>query len=165
MTPTQTESFVPLTTVALPSPGNRVEFKATVLSQPGQAQKFQSAPTAPAASLGATIARGANCEPRVNIRRDGNRVTGIQIQCSCGEVIDLACVYEAAAPQAAAAPQPVAATEPVVEPEPATTSLPQAAAPGKKSKEAGKVLPASAAKKPKLPEKDGGTSAAKRRSA
>jgi hypothetical protein len=155
MTPTQTDSFVPLTTSAPPSPGKRTEFKATVMSQPGETQKFQSI-----AMATSTTAAAAKCEPRVNVQRDGNRVAGIQIQCSCGEVIELACVYEAAAPPAATV-QPVAAPEPATLPQ----TEPAEAAPGKKGKEAGKVLPASAAKKPKLPEKGRGTSAAKRRSA
>jgi hypothetical protein len=152
MTPTPTESFVPLTTAAPPSPGKRTEFKATVLSQPGQAKNFQSIANA-TASAAVTTPRGANCEPRVSVQRDGNRVTGMQIQCSCGEVIELACVYEAAAAQATAAQQPVVAAEPIAIPEPATTPHlePAKAAPGKKGKEAGKVLPASAAKKPKTP--------------
>jgi hypothetical protein len=160
MTHTQTESFVPLTTAAPPSPGKRTEFKATVMSQPGDVQKFQSIAAATIASTASATPRGANCEPRVNVQRDGNRVTGIQIQCSCGEVIELACLYEATAPQAATA-------QPIAESEPATTPQLEAAkvAPGKKGKEAGKVLPASAAKKAKTPEKGRGTSAAKRRSA
>jgi hypothetical protein len=160
MTHTQTETFVPLTMAAPPSPGKRTEFKATVISQPDQAQKFQSIATATGAAAAATTPRGANCEPRVSIQRDGNRVAGIQIQCSCGEVIELACVYETVAPQATTG-QPVAAPEPATTPQPEATE----AAPGKKGKATGKVLPASAAKKPKLPEKGRGTSAAKRRSA
>jgi hypothetical protein len=159
MTSPQTEVFVPLTTIES-SPAGRVEFQATVLSQSGAAQKFQpaSAMTAPSAKPPAPGA--AACEPRVNVKRDGDRVTGIQIQCSCGEIIDLACVYEPAVP----APQ---ATQPVEAPQPAT--MPQAAAEepetGKICKESGKELPTSASKKPKVPEKGRGTSAAKRRSA
>jgi hypothetical protein len=161
MTPTQTESFVPLATPVSASSGERAEFRATVLSQPGQIQKFQTA-TSPAATITAPAAsRTANCQPQVSVKRDGDRVTGIQIQCSCGEVIDLSCVYDAAGSQ------PVTAPEPAAEAEPATMPQPEAAEakPGKICKDSGKDLPTSASKKPKVPEKGRGTSAAKRRSA
>jgi hypothetical protein len=32
-------------------------------------------------------------EPRVQIQRDGDKITRIQIHCSCGQVMDLDCVY------------------------------------------------------------------------
>jgi hypothetical protein len=35
----------------------------------------------------------------VSLHRDGDRISGIHIECSCGQVIDLACVYQ---PEAAA---------------------------------------------------------------
>ena len=31
--------------------------------------------------------------PGVTLRREGDRVTGIRVQCTCGEVIELNCVY------------------------------------------------------------------------
>ena len=99
------------------------------------------------------------CEPKVSVQRDDNRVTGIQILCSCGQVIELACVYEGPVPQAIAAP--ATAPQPATTPQPA----PEKAKPGKICKDSGKDLPSSAAKKPKAPAKGGGTSAAKRRSA
>jgi len=159
MTPTSTESFVPLTTALPGSSGDRAEFRATVVSQPGNTHKF---PTGSAASFKAGL-RAGNCEPQVSLQRDGNRVTGIRVQCSCGEVIELACVFEAAPP----APPVSVAPPAVAVPEPAT--MPQLAAaeptPGKICKDSGKVLPTPTSKRPKVPEKPGGTSAAKRRSA
>lgn len=32
-------------------------------------------------------------EPVVILQRDGDRVTGIRIECACGQVIELACSY------------------------------------------------------------------------
>ena len=32
-------------------------------------------------------------EPTVTLKRDGERVTQIIVQCSCGQVIELACEY------------------------------------------------------------------------
>ena len=34
------------------------------------------------------------CEPRVSVQRDGDRVTNIRIQCTCGQMMDIACVYD-----------------------------------------------------------------------
>lgn len=38
-------------------------------------------------------AGSAACEPKVSLERDGDRVTQIHIQCSCGQSIQLACLY------------------------------------------------------------------------
>jgi len=32
-------------------------------------------------------------EPRITVQRDGERVTGIRVTCTCGQVIELACSY------------------------------------------------------------------------
>lgn len=37
-------------------------------------------------------------EPRVTLQRDGDRVTHLRIQCPCGQIMDLACVYDAGQP-------------------------------------------------------------------
>jgi hypothetical protein len=164
MTLTPTESFVPLTTALPVYSSKRTEFQATVISQSDQTQKFRSvAMPAAATSLTRGTPHAGNCEPQVSLQREGNRVTGIRVQCSCGEVIELACAYE----PAATVPQPVIAPQPLTEPQPATMPQPEAAAPkpGKICKDSGKVLPTPASKRPKVPEKGRGTSAAKRRSA
>jgi hypothetical protein len=162
MTLTRTESFVPLTPASPHPAGERREFRATVISQSGQAQTFQSISAAAIPSIANPSAHAGNCEPKVSLQRERNRVTGIHIQCSCGQVIELSCVYDAAPVAASEAGRrdaggPRAATIP--QPEPAR------AAPGKICKESGKDLPTSTTKKPKAGEKGSGTSAAKRRSA
>jgi hypothetical protein len=157
MTPSRSDSFVPLTAALPASSGERTEFRATVLSEPGEVQKFQTV-TVPAEGT-PPAPRAENCQPQVTVQRDGNRVTGIRVQCSCGEVIELACAYEEAAP-ATPAPQAVSA-QPATNP-PLPTAKPET---GKICKDSGKDLPTSASKKPKVPEKGRGTSAAKRRSA
>ena len=101
----------------------------------------------------------AQCEPKVSLQRDGNRVTGIQVQCSCGQVIELACVYEVTAAPAIATAQPAT----IPQPEPGVA--PTESAPGKICKESGKDLPKTNVKAAKAAEKGRGTSAAKRRSA
>ena len=106
MNPQPTPSFVPLTAVAAP-PAAR-EFRLAVLNRDGgvgangqvngnPAEKkngFQSLePLRPAAFHGA---EKKPCEPRVTVQRDGGRVTHLRIQCTCGQIMDLACVYDAA---------------------------------------------------------------------
>jgi hypothetical protein len=100
MTLIRTEPFVPLMPAAATS-SERGAFQATVLSQPEQMQKFHSIESTAAAAGARTNQRAGNCEPSVTIQRDGDRVAGIRVQCSCGQVIDLACAY-----QDSAAPKP-----------------------------------------------------------
>ena len=92
MTPTRTENFVPLI-AAPPRPlGERPEFRVAIAKKPGKVQKIQAA--LGNFSAANPPARAGGCEPKVNLQRDGNRVTGIQVKCSCGQVMELSCVYE-----------------------------------------------------------------------
>ncbi len=98
------QSFVPLTAAAAP-PGTR-EFRVAVLNGnsanangagggAGKKTAFRSLePLRPATLLGA---EKKPCEPRVTVQRDGDRVTHLRIQCTCGQIMDLACVYDALA--------------------------------------------------------------------
>ena len=97
MTLIRTELFVPLVSAAPNASSDGANFQATIVSHPDNAQKFQAAESSIPNSPAPAAARNSQCEPRVNIQRDGDRVTGIHIQCSCGQVIDLACVYQAEA--------------------------------------------------------------------
>jgi len=83
MTLLRTESFVPLTTA--PVAGERGEFRATIIPQTEETGAFQRLDT---------TAAGKICEPRVTVQREGNRIATIRVQCTCGQVTDLACVYE-----------------------------------------------------------------------
>jgi hypothetical protein len=38
-------------------------------------------------------AQQAPAEPQISLERDGDRVTRIRIQCTCGNTIELACEY------------------------------------------------------------------------
>lgn len=86
-----TDAFVPLTTA--PISDERREFRVTVIPQAGQSRTFHSLEQlAPAPDSPANHKKV--CEPRVSVQRDGDRVSGIRIQCNCGQVMDLACHYE-----------------------------------------------------------------------
>jgi len=102
------ESFVPLT--AAPVPPAAREFRVTILNghnhSDGQANNngntgakstgFQSLESQRPAALGASSGTEKKIgEPRVTVQRDGDRVTHLRIQCTCGMIMDLACVYDA----------------------------------------------------------------------
>ena len=93
MTLLRTESFVPLT--AAPAPAAQREFRAAVIPKDQQAKPFHSLEQLiPDADEPASAERKKFCEPRVSVQRDGDRVTNIRIQCTCGQVMDIACVYD-----------------------------------------------------------------------
>ena len=96
MTPQRTESFVPLT--AAPAPPGRREFHVSV-TRPGTApQSFHSLESTLRHDAPPTVAAEKKiCEPRVTVQRDNGRVTLLRIQCTCGQVMDLACSYDEAA--------------------------------------------------------------------
>lgn len=103
------ESFVPLT--AVPAPPTAQEFRVAILNAhdhvagpasgssqaPGAAPKTGFLALESAHAIAAGGAPGAEKkvgEPRVSVQREGDRVTHLRIQCSCGQVLDLACVYD-----------------------------------------------------------------------
>lgn len=79
--------FVPLNASAPPM-RDRAEFKVKVLKDAPNTRPFQplGRPSAPGHGNPA-------CEPKVTLQREGDRVTGIHIQCTCGQVIELDCQY------------------------------------------------------------------------
>jgi len=100
------ESFVPLT--AAHAPPTPREYRVAILNDHGHAadhgpgegapQKtgFQSLESQRTAAL--TSANGTEKkigEPRVTVQREGDRVTHLRVQCICGQILDLACVYDA----------------------------------------------------------------------
>jgi hypothetical protein len=90
MSAAQSEPFVPLAAKggSLPSAGGGSRLK--VLSQPAQVQPFK--PLVHAQPGEAPLL--AQCpRPTVTLKRDGDRVTHIRVQCLCGEVIEIACEY------------------------------------------------------------------------
>ena len=94
MTPLRTDSFVPLTPA--PPSGERQDFHVTVLSGAANTQAFQPVQTRTSTQPGdaAPSPHTAACGPRISVEREAERVSSIQIQCSCGQMIDLACIYQ-----------------------------------------------------------------------
>ena len=114
MTSQPSDSFVPLT--AAPAPPAAREFRVAVLNGQGYANghangnghlngngaekkaAFQTLDSLRPAPLHGANGDKKSCDPRVTVQRDGNRVTHLRIQCTCGQVMDLACVYDEAPP-------------------------------------------------------------------
>ncbi|HZL14175.1 MAG TPA: hypothetical protein VFC85_08535 [Verrucomicrobiae bacterium] len=93
MTIQRTESFVPL--FAAPPAGESREFRVTVIPQGESSRPFQTLEQVASAAAKNISPNGKkNCEPRLTLQRDGERVTSIRIQCTCGQTMDLACVYD-----------------------------------------------------------------------
>ncbi len=85
------DSFVPFDPVpsagAKPS-GTPAGLKVVPKTEAGPG--FAPLPAGGPAPLHATGGAG---KPVVTLQRDGERVTGIRIECICGQVIELACSY------------------------------------------------------------------------
>jgi len=92
------DPFVPLSsqgaqTDGAGAPGFRLKvvarakepFTPVVLDNPSTAPA--AAPASPASSACPAA------QPVITLQRDGDRVTRIQIKCSCGQVLELNCVY------------------------------------------------------------------------
>jgi hypothetical protein len=104
MTQHRTESFIPLT--AATTHPERREFAVTVLPGDGNgmagtvaggtaSSQFHALATpSPVARPQKTSMATSPCEPKVTVQRDGKRVTHLHITCTCGETIDLACLYD-----------------------------------------------------------------------
>jgi hypothetical protein len=88
------DTFVPMGSAAIFAAGN--DFTPL----PSKPAPFASARTVPGTNGHATPALGGTpgpahqCPPpKVTLQRQGDVVSSIRIQCSCGQVIELNCVY------------------------------------------------------------------------
>jgi hypothetical protein len=85
------DSFVPFD----PSPGPGAARSATppglkVVPKAEAGAAFSPVTTSAAAHIHAAMGSG---KPVVTLQREGERVTGIRIECVCGQIIELACSY------------------------------------------------------------------------
>ena len=87
------EGFIPFT-AKVPADNTGESFRVKVLANENGA----AIPFRPLGALsGGSPTPGAHGEhagqSQVSLVRDGDRITGIRVQCACGEVIELQCVY------------------------------------------------------------------------
>ena len=83
------QTFIPFTPATAAVDGTFTPFAFQVLpptlkSEPGKSKE----PTAAAPHSPESCAK-----PEIILKRDGDLVSGIQIRCACGQVIELSCVY------------------------------------------------------------------------
>jgi hypothetical protein len=98
MTASRTDAFVPLTN--LPASKESREFRVKVMPDPGKTRPLPPAELqvpSPSAPVPCASAHG---EPRISLQYDGDRIASIRVQCACGQVMDLACVYDPPSAQA-----------------------------------------------------------------
>ena len=87
MNPPSSESFIPLNAAA-PVLRERSDFKVTVVKDATNLRPFH-----PLGRPASAVPGSPACEPKVTMQREGDRVTGIHIQCTCGQMIELSCDY------------------------------------------------------------------------
>jgi len=93
MTLLRTESFVPLAATPV-APGQR-KFQAGIMPRDGHFRPFRELEKKPLAPGETALSdEKIYCEPRISVQREGERVTSIRVQCTCGQVMELACLYE-----------------------------------------------------------------------
>ncbi len=85
------DAFVPLKVAPGPA-ANRDEFRVLVAQRPELARSLREL-SPPAAKPSSAAPNSEKCQPRVTLQKEADRVTGIRIECSCGQTIDLNCVY------------------------------------------------------------------------
>jgi hypothetical protein len=91
--PPKIDQFVPLV-ATMPSAESR-EFQITIIPQGEQAQSFQSVPNGGLATGGQALP-GKHGGPVLSVQRENGQITHIKIQCNCGQVIDVECLYKEA---------------------------------------------------------------------
>ena len=94
------DSFIPFDSDPPPSgaaagSGGQPPPPPPLQAEPRSEVKPEFTPLQPRASVpGHGQGAAGSRQPVVTLQRDGDRVTGIRIECSCGQVIDLACSYD-----------------------------------------------------------------------
>ncbi|HLH52279.1 MAG TPA: hypothetical protein VKY92_01490 [Verrucomicrobiae bacterium] len=89
---TPTDAFVPLAAHSA-AQGNRQEFRVLLAARPENARPLREVNPAAVAPAGEAVR--TPCEPRAVLQREGSTITGIQIHCTCGQVLSLKCEYPA----------------------------------------------------------------------
>jgi hypothetical protein len=139
--PPKIDQFVPLVPT-LPSAESR-EFQITVIPRGQHVQSFDSLqngmPTA-----GDPAQPKKHGGPILSVQRDNGRITHIKIQCNCGQLIDVECIYR---DMVKAEAPPRAPQAPAAAPPPKAAAPPKSASPPPKAQESSKAkAPPKAAK-------------------
>jgi hypothetical protein len=86
------DSFIPFSQHR-PAAAREEPFRLKILAKAQQTRPFQPLPDdAPSPADRPEEPRHAH-EPKVTLHHEGDRVTRIEVQCSCGQRFELDCVY------------------------------------------------------------------------
>ncbi|HUR45592.1 MAG TPA: hypothetical protein VMZ27_06880 [Candidatus Saccharimonadales bacterium] len=90
-----TSSFVPFVPAAQTSTRTiaAAPFAPVIASVPLVAPETSTPPCASRAEAASVPLATEPCAPKITVQRDADRITRIQIHCSCGELIELDCQY------------------------------------------------------------------------
>ena len=83
------DTFVPLVRSAAPM--RQTPFPTLLVKIVRDVEAPLAVPSAAAPSPAKTA--GPAAEPKITLVKDGEAVTGVHVQCSCGKVIELVCDY------------------------------------------------------------------------
>ena len=86
-----TPGFVPLALKGSPDHGGETFRLKVVAKANDTAVPFRPVSQTPTQPARPTTEHTG--QPTISLVRDGDRITGIQVRCACGEVIDLQCSY------------------------------------------------------------------------
>ena len=87
------EAFVPFgpgTLASARTSGDATNLK--VMPKDSATQAFSPLQTSPGAHQHGAGGSAAG-QPTLTLQRDGDKITGIRVECACGQVIELACSY------------------------------------------------------------------------
>lgn len=84
------DNFVPLP-VAVLTGSDPTSFRPKIIRQAATDTSFQ--PLSLKSALPAHQGNPAAHQPTVHIKREGDRIVGLQIQCTCGQCIELAFTF------------------------------------------------------------------------
>jgi hypothetical protein len=80
------DTFVPLATSAAGGP-DATTFRLKILPQQGSSANFQ--PLALSGRIPGHDPHSPDNPPSVELKREGDRIVGLRIQCSCGQLLEL----------------------------------------------------------------------------
>ena len=83
------EAFVPFAKTQSKPGASGDSFRLTIIPQAAQTTPFQPV----SANAHSQNAKPCAKEPQVTLEREGDRITRIKIQCTCGQVVELNCTY------------------------------------------------------------------------
>src|SRR6185436_3392477 len=94
------DTFVPLLPNVAATPESKpASYRLKIMPSTTVSETFKpieqrmSSSTPSAVSHTCALVASANAQPVITLEREGDQVTHIRIQCSCGQVIELECVY------------------------------------------------------------------------